>query len=164
MQQTLILMAAGLMLVRGGRSGAGYEAFLRGAARGARSAWDLLPSLCAMLLMLGLMNASGLTALMCRVLSPLTALLGLPDEVAPLLALRPLSGSGSLSALKSILETCGADSRAGRAASVMMGSSETIFYTMTVYLAATDLKKLPWALPVSLVTYMVGVWVCAMCV
>lgn len=162
MQGTLIIAAAGLMLLRGGRDG--YGAFLRGAARGARSAWELLPSLCAMLLMLGLMNASGLTEILCRVLAPLTGLLGLPQEVAPLLALRPLSGSGSLSALQSMMEMYGADSRAGRAASVLMGSSETIFYTMTVYLAATDLKKLPWALPVSLVSYLVGAWVCGLCV
>lgn len=162
MQGTLIVVMVGVMLLRGGQEG--YGAFLRGAKRGAKSAWALLPSLCAMLLMLGLMNASGLTALLSRALSPVTGMLGLPQEVAPLLVLRPLSGSGSLSALKAILNQCGADSRAGRAASVLMGSSETIFYTMTVYLASTDRKKLPWALPVSLISYLVGARVCGLCV
>ena len=66
--------------------------------------------------------------------------------------------------MKDIFTRCGVDSRAGRAASVLMGSSETIFYTMTVYLAATDVRRLPWALPVSLVSYLAVAWVCGMAV
>lgn len=162
MQEMLVIAAVGLMVLRGAWKGDGYGAFLRGAKRGMNSALSLTPALCAMTLMLAMMNASGFSRVLCRVLTPLTDLLNLPREVAPMLVLRPLSGSGSLTALKSIFETCGVDSRAGRAASVLMGSSETIFYTMTVYLAATDLKKLPWALPVSLASYLVGAWVCGM--
>ena len=81
-----------------------------------------------------------------------------------MLLLRPLSGSGSLAALEQIIDGCGVDSRAGRAASVLMGSSETIFYTMTVYLAATDVRRLPWVLPVSMVSYLAGAWVCGLVV
>lgn len=137
-----------------------YGAFLRGAERGMKSAIALLPALCAMLLMLAMVNASGLAQLLSRLLSPLTAWMRLPQEVAPLLLLRPLTGSGSLAALESIFETCGVDSRAGRIASVLMGSSETIFYTMTVYLGAAGVKKLPHVMTVSLTAYLLGAALC----
>ena len=160
----IMLAVVGLILVRGMRSGNAYDAFLRGAKRGMDTALQLLPALCAMMLMLSLMDASGLTALLSRLLRPVTGLMNLPEETAPLLILRPLSGSGSLAAMKDIFTQCGVDSRAGRAASVLMGSSETIFYTMTVYLAATNVRRLPWALPVSLISYLAGAWVCGMVV
>jgi nucleoside recognition len=126
------------------------------------AAWQLLPALTGMLLMLSLMNASGLTALLVRLLSPLTAILNLPHEVAPMLILRPMTGSGSLAALQEIFAQYGADSRVGRIASVLMGSSETIFYTMSVYLGAAGVKKLPGALGVSLLSYLTCAWVCGL--
>ena len=129
-----------------------------------QAALDLLPALCGMTLMLGLMNASGLSDLLCRMCAPLTQGLNLPPETVTMLTLRPITGAGSITALKAIFASCGVDSRAGRAASVLMGSSETIFYTMTVYLAVTDVKRLPWVVPISLCSYMVGAWVCALVV
>ena len=125
-----------------------------------RSAVSLLPALCAMLLMLALVNASGLTALLTSVISPLTGAMGLPPEIAPMLLLRPLTGSGSLAALEAVFENCGVDSRAGRIASVLMGSSETIFYTMTVYLGAAGVKRLPRVLTVSLAAYFLCAALC----
>ena len=133
-----------------------------GAKKGMEAAWQLLPALTGMLLMLSLMNASGLTALLVRLLSPLTAILNLPQEVAPMLILRPMTGSGSLAALQEIFAQYGADSRVGRIASVLMGSSETIFYTMSVYLGAAGVKKLPGALGVSLLSYLTCAWVCGL--
>lgn len=121
-----------------------------------RSAMALLPALCAMLLMLAMVNASGLSSLLSRLISPLTQVMRLPGEVAPMLLLRPLTGSGSLAALEQIYQTCGVDSRAGRIASVLMGSSETIFYTMTVYLGAAGVKKLPYVMWVSLLAYLLS--------
>lgn len=137
-----------------------YGAFLRGAEKGMRSALSLLPALCMMMLMLGMVNASGLTELITRLVSPLTGLMRLPEEVAPMLLLRPLTGSGSLAALESIFENSGVDSRAGRIASVLMGSSETIFYTMTVYLSAAGVKRLPHVLTVSLLAYLLSAALC----
>jgi spore maturation protein B len=125
-----------------------------------RSALSLLPALCAMLLMLAMVNASGLTALLTRLISPVTGLMGLPQEVTPILLLRPLTGSGSLAALEGIYAACGVDSRAGRIASVLMGSSETIFYTMTVYLGAAGVKRLPHVLWVSLAAYLFSAALC----
>lgn len=127
-----------------------------------KSALSLLPALCAMLLMLSVMNASGLTKLLTRIASPAMKFIHLPEEAIPMLLLRPLTGSGSLAALERIFETCGADSRAGRIASVLMGSSETIFYTMTVYLGAAGVKKLPHVMGVSLTAYFLSVVLCGL--
>lgn len=150
-----------VILLRGMMSGGDvYGAFLKGAEKGMRSAMTLLPALCGMLLMIGMVNASGLAEMLARAVSPMTTVMHLPPEVAPMLLLRPLTGSGSLAALEGIFETCGPDSRAGRIASVMMGSSETIFYTMTVYLGAAGVKKLPMVLPVSLAAYLLSAALC----
>lgn len=158
----LIAGLTALILIRGMTAGGDvYGAFLRGAERGMKSAAALMPTLCAMLLMLGVLNASGVIALLTRVLVPVLRLLRLPEEVTPLLLLRPLTGSGSLAALEQILRQCGPDSRAGMLASVMMGSSETIFYTMTVYLGAAGVRRLKWVIPVSLISYLAGVIACA---
>ena len=153
-----VISVVGLMVLRGGRSG--YDAFLAGARQSAASAAGLLPALCGMLMMLTMMQSSGLTALLTRLLAPLTGFLHLPEETAPMLLLRPVTGSGSLSVLQQIFEHCGPDSRAGRIASVLMGSSETILYTMTVYLSAAGLCRLPDVLWISLVSYLAGAWVC----
>jgi spore maturation protein B len=156
-----IVALVGFILLRGLMTGCDvYGAFLRGAEKGMHSALSLLPALCGMLLMLAMVNASGLAEMLQRFISPITAVMRLPSEVAPMLLLRPLTGSGSLAAMEAIFETCGPDSRAGRIASVLMGSSETIFYTMTVYLGAAGVKKLPLALPVSLAAYLLGAALC----
>lgn len=152
---------AGIIVLRGWMKGCDvYGVFIKGAEKGMRSAMSLLPALCAMLLMLAMMNASGLTEWLTRLISPVTKLMHLPAEAAPMLMLRPLTGSGSLAALERIFETCGVDSRAGRIASVLMGSSETIFYTMTVYLGAAGVKKLPGVMGVSLAAYLFSAALC----
>lgn len=159
----VLVSVIGLILLRGIMTGTDlYSAFLNGAEKGARSALSLLPALCAMLLMLALVNASGLAGILSRLLSPVTKWLNLPQEVTSMVLLRPLTGSGSLAALEAIYEQCGVDSRAGRIASVLMGSSETIFYTMTVYLGAAGVKRLPHAMGVSLAAYVIGVTLCGL--
>lgn len=152
----LLATVAGIVL-RGAWKGVDcYGTFLEGAKQGAQAGAALLPALCAMTLLLRLMDLSGVNALLTRLLAPALQWLGLPEEVAPLMALRPLSGSASLTALEQIFTRCGTDSRAGRIASVLMGSSETIFYTLTVYLAAARVKRLPGLIPVSLLSYLAG--------
>lgn len=161
MGEKMVLVAVALTVLRGAYKGVDvYGAVLRGGKKGMDTALGLLPGLCAMTMLLGLMEASGLNELLTWALSPLLRLMNLPEEAATMLVLRPLSGSGSISALEQVFARCGVDSRAGRAASVLMGSSETIFYTMTVYLGATDVRKLPWVVPVSLASYLVGALIC----
>ncbi len=159
----VLLCTVGMIVLRGVMTGTDvYAAFLRGAKRGMANALSLLPALCAMLLMLALFNASGLSMMVSRLIAPLLSAFHLPAEVAPMLLLRPLTGSGSIAALEQVFAQCGVDSRAGRIASVLMGSSETIFYTMTVYLGAAGVRKLPHVLWVSLAAYLAGVVACGL--
>lgn len=161
MNGNLLIGMVGLIMLRGLTTGKdAYAAFLRGAERGMRSAAKLLPSLCAMLLMIRLLQASGITDMLTRLLLPATVRIGLPQEVTPLLLLRPLTGSGSIAALEEIFRRCGVDSRAGRMASALMGSSETIFYTLTVYAGAAGVRKVPGAMAASLMGYVAAIAVC----
>lgn len=165
MANTLVLAAVGLIILRGMWKGVDvYGAVLRGGKQGMHSALCLLPPLCAMSMLLSMMESSGLNAMIAQLLAPLLRLMNLPEQVSTLLVLRPLSGSASMTALEQVFAQCGVDSRAGKAASVLLGSSETIFYTLTVYLGATNVRKLPWVVPVSIVSYLFGAWICGLLV
>ena len=133
-----------------------YDAFLEGAKEGLKTAWRILPSLTAMLCAIRAFSACGLLNALCGLLAPAAALFRLPEETLPLMLLRPVSGSASLAMLKSILHTCGPDSRAGLVASVMTGSSETVFYTCGVYLAAANTKKTRHIIPCALMAWLAG--------
>ena len=135
-----------------------YDLFVQGAKQGLHTTVLVLPNLAAMLCALSLMEASGLTAALCRACAPLVSLLGLPAEVAPLVLLRPLSGSASLGMVENLMNAYGPDSRVGLIACTVMGSSETICYTLCVYLSAAKDKRTGYALPCSLVGALLGVW------
>lgn len=133
-----------------------YDLFVDGAREGMEVAVRVLPNLAAMLVAVGLMQASGLMDAMCSLAAPVFEWVGLPSEVAPLLLLRPMSGSASLAMVEKLLGHYGADSRIGLIASTVMGSSETIFYTMCVYMSAVDRKATGYAVPCSLLGALAG--------
>lgn len=133
-----------------------YDAFLDGAKEGLGTAKSILPALIAMLCAIRGFEQSGLMKGLCNLMEPLFCWAGLPRETLPLALMRPLSGSASLAMLQSILETYGPDSPIGMTASVMMGSTETIFYTCGVYLAAAGVKKSRHAIPCALIAWLVS--------
>lgn len=139
-----------------------YDLFVSGAQSGLKTAVQVLPNLAAMLCAISLMQASGLMDALCSVCAPVLTGIGLPPEVAPLVLVRPLSGSGALAMLEELLERYGADSRIGLIASTVMGSSETIFYTVCVYLSAVGEKKTGYAVPCSLIGALAGTWLAGM--
>lgn len=139
-----------------------YDLFLSGAKQGLSVALSVLPNLAAMLCAISLMDASGLTDALLRLIAPLLSLLGLPPETAPLVLLRPLSGSASLGLLEKLLSQFGPDSRIGLIASVVMGSSETIFYTLCVYMSQAKNRRTGYALFGSLAGMLAGVWLAGM--
>lgn len=127
-----------------------FDAFVRGATEGATTIVKLIPSLVGLITAIGVLRASGaLDLLGCILQRPLSAA-GMPEDILPLLVVRPVSGSAALAVVRDILVKCGPDSYTGRVACVMMGSSETILYTMTVYTQGTPLKKIPKVLPAAL--------------
>lgn len=139
-----------------------YDLFVEGAKEGIRVAVQVLPNLAAMLCAISLMQTSGLMDALCRVCAPLLVAFGIPAETAPLILLRPLSGSGALAMLEHLLEEFGADSRVGLIACTVMGSSETIFYTVCVYLSPLKQRDTGYAIPCALLGALAGVWVAGM--
>ena len=139
-----------------------YDLFVEGAKEGIQVAVQVLPNLAAMLCAISLMQTSGMMEALCRACAPLLTAIGLPAETAPLILLRPLSGSGALAMLERLLEQFGADSRVGLIASTVMGSSETIFYTICVYLSPLKQRDAGYAVPCALMGALAGVWVAGM--
>ncbi len=144
-----------------------FEEFIKGVKEGLNTVKDIFPALFTLVLSVGMFRASGGLALISSLLQPVTDFLGFPKEVTPLLVMRPFSGSGAVALYESILTDTGADSLAGRIASVILGSSETTFYTIAVYFAATKVRKMRHTLAAALTgdlttwllsTIVVGLW------
>ena len=134
-----------------------YDAFIEGARDGLMITFKILPYIAAMLLAVGMLRSSGGLDFMLYILSPLTNAAGIPEEVVPLIIMKPLSGSGALGVLADILKTSGADSRAGVLASIIMSSTETIFYTITVYFGSVGIKNIRHTLVAALIADAAGV-------
>lgn len=118
-----------------------FDTFLSGAKEGLMSTFSIAPSLIALITSITMLNASGALDIFSSFINPLVSKIGVPSQVVPLMLLRPISGSGSLALLDSIFSSCGPDSQVGRIASVLMGSTETTFYTIAVYFGAINIKK-----------------------
>ena len=128
-----------------------FDTFITGAKENISVCFDILPSLVALMLAVEMFKASGALSALTELIEPITSIIGIPSECVPLALMRPVSGSGALSMLDSILSEYGADSFIGRVASVLMGSTETTLYTVAVYFGAVKIKKTRHALPSALV-------------
>lgn len=118
-----------------------FDEFLIGAKEGLSTSVKILPALIALMTCVGMFKVSGGIELITSVLRPLAELVKMPIEVIPLALLRPISGSGALAIYKDIISTNGPDSLVGKISSVMMGSTETTFYTIAVYYGATKIRN-----------------------
>ena len=132
-----------------------YGALTKGAEEGLTVLLRILPSLVGLLTAVYMFRASGAMDALGRLLAPLLTALGIPPECAPLLLIRPISGSGALAVGSELMERCGVESYAGRVAAVMLGSSETTFYTVAVYYGAAGITKTRYTIPAALVADMV---------
>ncbi|WP_066889565.1 spore maturation protein [Clostridium nigeriense] len=119
-----------------------YEWFVEGAKEGLKVCINIFPYLLAMIIAVNIFREAKLLNLLNNVISPVSSLIGLPKEIVPLILVKPLSGSGALGILTDIVKTYGPDSYIGLIASVIMGTTETIFYTITVYFGAVQIKKI----------------------
>ncbi|MBE5744898.1 MAG: hypothetical protein E7355_02040 [Clostridiales bacterium] len=137
-----------------------YDSFTEGVKGAIPLIVSLFPYIAAVTMLTKLLDVSGLSAKITAWLSPVFQRLGIPGEIAPLVFMKPLSGSGSIAVLTDILENYGVDSYAARCACVAYGSSETIFYIGAVYFASLQRKKLTTALIISLLSYLLSVVLC----
>lgn len=133
-----------------------YEALLRGASEGLLLLPRLLPCLIALLTASSMLRASGFFDLLSALLAPFLNALGISAELLPLMLLQPLSGSGSMALAAELMSAHGADSEIGRMAAVLIGSSETTFYTIAVYFGAAGIQKSRYAVPAALIGDIVG--------
>lgn len=147
---------AGIVLFASLRRVPVFDAFLEGAKENMELAVSILPTLIALMTVVGMLRASGAIELLTGLLAPLLERLGFPAECVPLALIRPISGSGSLAVYESILTDCGPDSFAGRVASVMQGASETTFYTVALYYGACGIRNARHTLPCALLGDLTG--------
>lgn len=158
----LPLLLAGAALWGTGRRVDVYGALAEGGKSGLRVAVSILPPLAALLTAVYMLRASGALDVLTSLLSPVLTALGVPPETAPLLVIRPLSGSGALAAGSDIMRQYGTDSYIGRCAAVMLGCTETTFYTIAVYFGAAGIKRtrytIPAALTADLAAYLAAAW------
>ncbi len=127
-----------------------YSALTRGAEEGLNVLVHILPSLIALLTAVYMFRASGAMEWLGALLAPLLEAVGIPPEVAPLIFVRPVSGSGALAVGSELMATYGPDSYIGRVVAVMLGSSETTFYTIAVYFGSCGIVKTRYTIPASL--------------
>lgn len=134
-----------------------YSAFVEGAIEGGKSAVKIFPYILAIIFAIHLFINSGAEIFIVNILKPLTSKIGFPTELLSLSIIKPLSGSGSLGVFQTILDNYGADSYIGRSASVLMGSSETIFYTAAVYFGAVGISNYRYTIKVGLISHIASI-------
>ena len=130
-----------------------YDWLLEGAAQGLGLIKTILPSLVLLLTAVHMFRASGASGLLSHLLSPV---FGIPPECAGLVLIRPISGSAALAVGGELMAHYGVDSLVGRTAAVMLGSTETTFYTLSVYFGAAGISKTRYTLPAALFADFVG--------
>ena len=141
-----------------------YQDMLGGAENGLKLMASLAPSLIILLSAVAMLRESGCMELLTKWATPLCRFAGIPPQVVPLMLIRPISGSAALAVGAEIMKTYGVDSLVGRTAAVMLGSTETTFYTISVYLGAADIKKTRYCIPAALIADLAGLLSAAVCV
>ena len=133
-----------------------YAALTHGAEEGLSVLLRIVPARVALLTAVSMFRASGAAELLTALFAPLLELVGIPAETAPLLLIRPVSGSGALAIGTDLMTSHGPDSYIGRVAAVMLGSTETTFYTIAVYFGSAGIRRTRHAIPAALAADLAG--------
>ena len=150
------LIIAGVALYGVGRGVDVYDALIHGGGEGLEVLLRIVPSLIALMTAVYMLRASGALELAAQVLAPLLDRAGIPAQLLPLMLVRPISGSAALGVGAELIQSCGPDSYLGRVAAVMLGSTETTFYTIALYCSAANIKNSRYAAPASLCADLMG--------
>lgn len=134
-----------------------YESFCEGAKDGLKIVYKIIPTLIGLMVSVGVLRASGALDLLSNLVSPITDYLGYPKEAVPLTFMRLVSSSASTGILLDLFKNFGPDSFLGRFVSIMMSSTETVFYTMSVYFMAVKITKTKYTLAGALISNLAGV-------
>lgn len=140
-----------------------YSAMVNGAKKGLHTLAAILPAMLCLFPAVAFMRASGAADALGRLVSPLLSAIGVPEEAALMLLIRPLSGSAAMGSAAELMNSFGADSTIGRTAAVMLGSSETTFYVISVYFSAAGVRGSRWAvyaaLTADVVCFLTSAWI-----
>lgn len=136
-----------------------YSSFIEGAKEGFKTSIRIMPYLIAIFIAIGIFRGSDALDMFIDLLSPIANLLGIPKEILPLILIRPISGSGALGVVKDTISSYGPDSFVGTLASIMMGSSETILYTVALYFGSIGVEDYKHTLKAALVSYIISIFI-----
>ena len=158
----LLLLGASLLALR--KQENAYDLLLSGAAEGLKLLLTLVPTLILLLTAVSMLRSSGVMTLLSEYLAPVFGFFGIPPETAILVLIRPISGSAALAVGADLMAQYGVDSTVGRTVAVMLGSTETTFYTISVYFGAAGIKKTRYTVPAALIADFVGFFMASLTV
>ena len=141
-----------------------YDLLFTGAGQGLKLLLTLIPTLVILLTAVTMLRSSGALVLLGRLLSPVFSFFGIPPETALLVLVRPISGSAALAVGADLMAQYGVDSQIGRTVAVMLGSTETTFYTISVYFGAVGIRKTRYTVLAALIADFVGFFTAALSV
>lgn len=133
-----------------------YGALTAGAGEGLTIPLRITPALVGLMTAVAMFRASGAMEWLSGLCAPVLEQFGIPAELTPLMLIRPISGSGALAVGSELMQTYGPDSYTGRVAAVMLGSTETTFYTIAVYFGAAGIVKTRHTIPAALAADLMG--------
>ena len=150
-----LLLAVICALALGKRENA-YTHLLTGGREGLELLISIIPALVLLLTAVTMLRASGAMALLSDLLAPALNFFGIPPETAPLILIRPISGSAALAVGTELMASYGVDSPIGRTAAIMLGATETTFYTISVYFGAAGVRQTRYTVLAALFADFVG--------
>ncbi len=134
-----------------------FKDFTEGAWDGMKTVANVLPTLIGLMIAVSVLRASGFLDFLTEVLSGAAGLVNFPAEIIPVTVVKMFSSSAATGLLLDLYKEYGTDSFAGLAASIAMSSTETIFYTMSVYFMTAKVTKTRWTLAGALIATIAGV-------
>ncbi len=150
------LLLFGVCIFALGKKEDPYALMLAGAKDGLSLLLSLVPTLVLLMTSVTMLRTSGAMDILGHLLSPAAKLFGIPGETVMLVLIRPISGSAALAVGSELMFSHGPDSLVGRTAAIMLGSTETTFYTISVYFGGANIQKTRYTLPAALFADLVG--------
>lgn len=134
-----------------------YDDFIEGAKEGIKTVYHVMPTLIGLMIGVGVLKTSGLLTFITDIISGFSKSIGVPAAIIPPAIIRMFSSSAATGLTLDVFKEFGPDSYEGLMAAIMMSSTETIFYTMSVYFAAAKVSKVRWTLAGALISTFVGI-------
>lgn len=134
-----------------------YSCFIEGVKEGFKITIDILPTLVGLMVAVGILRRSGLLSAICTIFSPIAKAINIPIDILPIAIVKMFSSSAATGMTLDIFKTYGPDSLAGNIISIMMSSTETIFYTISVYYLSIGITRSRWTLPGALLASLSGI-------